>query len=444
MLKNNSLYKNNLKSLNTSYSGFYFVKKCLILHQNNHKTKTTITLESFNLQDYIYDLPASKIAQQPLAKRDDAKLLVYQHQTIKDYIFHQIPDLLPVDSFLFFNNTKVIPARLFFTKPTGATIEIFLLEAKEPSNIVAVAMEAKKRCVWECMIGNRKRFKEPLHQDLIIDNQNTHLQVNLLEEDKNEVEFTWDNDTISFAEILHYLGKLPLPPYIKREAQEADEERYQTVFAEKEGAVAAPTASLHFTEDVLRKLQEKGVFYDFLTLHVGAGTFQPVKETDDFRNHTMHAEQIVVSRKNIENILQNLDKTIVAVGTTGMRTLESIYWFGAKIIDQNATDTTIWVEKLLPYSISSPASPKEALEAILDLMQKNNLEELRGQTEIFIFPSYTFKICKGLITNFHMPETTLILLVASFMGQDWRKVYEHALANEYRFLSYGDSSLLLP
>jgi S-adenosylmethionine:tRNA ribosyltransferase-isomerase len=399
-------------------------------------------LESFNLQDYIYDLPTHKIAQQPLAKRDDAKLLVYQHEAIKDYIFHQIPDLLPADSFLFFNNTKVIPARLFFTKPTGATIEIFLLEAKEPSNIVAITMEAKNQCVWECMIGNKKRFKEPLLQELKIENQTIHLQVTLLHE--NEVEFTWDNDAVSFAEILHHLGKLPLPPYIKREAQEADEERYQTVFAEKEGAVAAPTASLHFTEEVLDKLQVKGILYDFLTLHVGAGTFQPVKETDDFRNHTMHAEQIVVSRKNIENILQNLDKTIVAVGTTGMRTLESIYWFGAKIVAQNITDTTIRVEKLLPYSISSPVSPKEALEAILDLMQKNHLEELRGQTEIFIFPSYTFKICKGLITNFHMPETTLILLVASFIGQDWRTVYEHALANEYRFLSYGDSSLLLP
>lgn len=398
-------------------------------------------MESFNLQDYIYDLPTHKIAQQPLAKRDDAKLLVYQHETIKDYNFHQIPDLLPADSFLFFNNTKVIPARLFFTKPTGATIEIFLLEAKEPSNIVAITMEAKKRCVWNCMIGNRKRFKEALHQELTIENQTLHLQVNLLEE--NEVEFVWDNDAISFAEILDHLGKLPLPPYIKREAQESDEERYQTVFAEKEGAVAAPTASLHFTEEVLEKLKAKGIFYDFLTLHVGAGTFQPVKETDDFRNHTMHAEQIVVSKKNIGNILQNLDKTIVAVGTTGMRTLESIYWFGAKIIDQNITETTIRVEKLLPYSIQSPASPKEALEAILDLMQKNNLEELRGQTEIFIFPSYRFKICKGLITNFHMPETTLILLVASFMGQNWRKVYEHALNNEYRFLSYGDSSLLL-
>jgi S-adenosylmethionine:tRNA ribosyltransferase-isomerase len=399
-------------------------------------------LNAFNLQDYHYDLPTDKIAQEPLAKRDEAKLLVYRKGLITDHIFHQLPNLLPADSFLFFNNTKVIPARLFFTKPTGAVIEILLLEAKEPSPIVTITMEATKRCVWECMIGNKKRFKETLHQKITIGQQELHLKVELLQE--NEVVFTWDNEHISFAEILHHLGKLPLPPYIKREVQEADKERYQTVFAEKEGAVAAPTASLHFTEKVLENLLQKQIKYDFLTLHVGAGTFQPIKETDDFRNHTMHAEQIVVSRENIKNILQNLDKTIVAVGTTSMRTLESIYWFGAKIIRQNTKETSIIVEKLLPYNLQSPPSPQEALQAILDVMQENNLEEIRGYTEIFIFPGYTFKICKGIITNFHMPETTLILLIASFVGKDWREIYEHALANDYRFLSYGDSSLLLP
>jgi len=401
-------------------------------------------LESFNLLDYHYELPASKIAQQPLTKRDESKLLVYQNQSIKDYTFHQISELLPPNSFLFFNNTKVIPARLFFVKPTGATIEIFLLEAKSPSNIVAVTMQARKSCIWDCMIGNRKRFKEPLEQVLEIESQKLTLKISLVAENMNEVEFVWDNEQVSFAEILHHLGKLPLPPYIKRAAGETDEERYQTVFAEKEGAVAAPTASLHFTEEVLSKMLEKGIQYDFLTLHVGAGTFQPVKEMEDFRNHTMHAEQLVVSRQNIENILQNLDKTMIPVGTTAMRTLESLYWFGAKILQEKNPEPLIRVEKLLPYTLPSPAGVQEALEAILKLMDTHQTDELKGHTEIFIFPGYQFRICKGLVTNFHMPETTLILLVASFVGENWRKIYEHALGNEYRFLSYGDSSLLLP
>ncbi len=393
------------------------------------------------LSDYHYHLPKERIAQEPLPKRDLAKLLVYQEGKITDTIFHQIPNYLPESSFLVFNNTKVIPARLILQKPTGAIIEIFLLEPVQPSYLVAVAMEARKTCSWTCLVGNKKRFKEPLELPLLISGENIHLHISLLGE--QEVCFTWDNENISFAEILHQLGQIPLPPYIKRQTQKEDEERYQTVFAEKEGAVAAPTASLHFTEEVLEEITLKGVQKDFLTLHVGAGTFQPVKD-EDFTKHTMHSEQIIVSLTNIENLLHHLSQNIIAVGTTAMRTLETLYWFGAKIMQQKSPELRISVEKLLPYELQNPPSAQAALEAIRDLMRANNLEEIRGETEIFIFPSYQFRVCKGLITNFHLPQTTLILLVAAFVGEDWRKIYEHALENNYRFLSYGDSSLLIP
>lgn len=393
------------------------------------------------LSDYSYHLPQDRIAQEPLPQRDRAKLLVYRRGQIQDFIFRQIPDLLPSDSFLVFNNTRVIPARLLLQKPTGATIEIFLLEPRQPSRIVSVAMEARKTCTWTCLIGNKKRFKEDLQLHLHIGGRDISLKVSLINE--QEVCFTWSDERVSFAEILHHLGKIPLPPYIKRQAQQEDEVRYQTVFAEKEGAVAAPTASLHFTQEILEEIARRGIQKDFLTLHVGAGTFQPVKE-EDFRKHTMHAEQVVVSLENIENLLENLNKNIVAVGTTAMRTLESLYWFGAKVLQQKTQEPRIWVEKLLPYEMRNLPSAEAALEAIRNLMRANRLNEIRGETEIFIFPSYSFKICKSLITNFHLPQTTLILLVAAFVGEDWQKIYEHALSNEYRFLSYGDSSLLMP
>lgn len=392
------------------------------------------------LSDYHYDLPASRIAQEPLPQRDTAKLLFYDKGQIEDFLFYQIADLLPTNSLLMFNNTKVIPARVLLQKPTGAIVEIFLLEPIQPSPIVAVAMEARSSCSWSCLIGNKKRFKEPFRLYLQIAQEEVTL--NIEQSGEQEVTFSWENERVSFAEILHHLGKIPLPPYIKREAQKEDEERYQTIFAQKEGAVAAPTASLHFTEEVMEKISQKGIKKDFLTLHVGAGTFQPIKE-DNFRKHTMHSEKIIVSLSNIENLLNNLSQNIIAVGTTAMRTLETLYWFGAKILQQKSPKTRIFVEKLLPYELQNPPSAREALEAVKKLMLTNNLQEIQGETEIFIYPSYEFKICKGLITNFHLPATTLILLVAAFVGEDWRKIYQHALDNQYRFLSYGDSSLLL-
>lgn len=393
------------------------------------------------LSDYHYDLPADRIAQEPLPQRDRAKLLFYNRGTIEDFSFYQIPELLPADSFLVFNNTKVIPARLLLQKTTGAVIEIFLLEPIRPFSAVTMAMQARQTCTWSCLIGNKKRFKEPFLLNLLLGKEDLRLKVELVGE--QEVCFSWENSRVSFAEILYFLGKIPLPPYIKRNTQKEDTERYQTIFAEKEGAVAAPTASLHFTEEVLNRIAQKSIKKDFLTLHVGAGTFQPVKE-EDFRKHTMHSEQIIVSLSNIENLLNNLSQNIIAVGTTAMRTLETLYWFGAKILQQKPQQTRIFVEKLLPYELKNPPSAKEALEAVKELMLANNLEEIQGETEIFIFPPYPFKICKGLITNFHLPATTLILLVAAFVGKDWRNIYRHALENKYRFLSYGDTSLLLP
>ncbi|MCS6794958.1 MAG: S-adenosylmethionine:tRNA ribosyltransferase-isomerase [Raineya sp.] len=399
------------------------------------------------LSDFDYPLPPERIAQEPLPYRDHAKLLFYNKGNISDHIFYELPQILPQDSFLVFNNTKVIPARLLLQKKSGAWIEIFLLEPLHPSTLVATAMQARKQCVWECMIGNKKRFKEPIFTEIQIQKQPILLKVSLQAE--NQVVFEWDNENISFAEILEQLGKIPLPPYIKREANPQDKERYQTIFAQKEGAVAAPTASLHFTEKTFQDLQLKSIPYDFLTLHVGAGTFQPIKVAN-FQEHTMHSERLMVSLSNIENLINNIHKTIISVGTTSMRTLESLYWFGTEILLRKAqkqeVSPILQVKQNTPYEIPTSKHPplQEALQAIYALMQEHQLNELQGSTEIYIYPSYNFKVCKGLITNFHMPQTTLILLIAAFVGEDWRKIYQHALQNDYRFLSYGDSSLLLP
>ncbi|WP_448530110.1 S-adenosylmethionine:tRNA ribosyltransferase-isomerase [Raineya sp.] len=395
------------------------------------------------LSDFDYHLPAERIAQEPLPQRDHAKLLFYNKGTISDHIFYELPQILPQDSFLVFNDTKVIPARLLLQKSSGAWIEIFLLEPLLPSRIVASAMQARKQCVWECMIGNKKRFKEPIWYEFTLKNEPIQLKATL--QNETQVLFEWNNEHISFAEIIEQLGKIPLPPYIKREVSEKDKERYQTIFAQKEGAVAAPTASLHFTEGVFENLKNQSISYDFLTLHVGAGTFQPIKVAN-FQDHTMHAERLLVSLQNIENLINNVHKTIIPVGTTSMRTLESLYWFGAEIALGRQNSPILQVKQQIPYEIPASKQPSlsEALQAIKELLQKHKLTELQGSTEIFIYPRYQFKVCKGLITNFHLPQTTLVLLIAAFVGEDWRKIYNHALQHNYRFLSYGDSSLLLP
>ena len=409
-------------------------------------------MQNIKLSDYTYDLPDERIAKFPLSKRDESKLLVYQRGEISHTVFKNITDYLPKNSLLVFNNTKVIPARIYFQKSTGAVIQLFLLHPIIPTSVINLAMEVTNSCVWECMIGNKKRWKKGdiLSQILMIDNQEIEVKAEIFDEEKNLIKLSWEkvetgnfiivNNTLKFVDLIQFLGQIPLPPYLNREAETADYETYQTVYSEKKGAVAAPTAGLHFTQKVLQNLEKQGIKQEFLTLHVGAGTFQPIK-VENIIEHKMHNEQVVFTKKNIENLLANLGN-IIPVGTTSMRTLESIYWYGVKFL--KGDNNPLLIEKLYPYQHENLPSTEESLKAILKEMEKNNVEEITAETEIFIFPSYQFKLCKGIITNYHQPESTLILLIAALIGEDWRKVYKEAITKDYRFLSYGDSSLLLP
>jgi S-adenosylmethionine:tRNA ribosyltransferase-isomerase len=389
-----------------------------------------------NINDYRYDLPQERIALYPLPDRDESQLLVYERGRISHSRFKNLTDFLPGNSFLFFNDTKVIPARIHFRKETGADIEIFLLTPVDPSPILAITMQTSETCTWKCTIGNLKRWtantklSKPIREGM--------LEASLLDRQEGLVQFRWAGKK-SFAEVIDQLGETPLPPYLKRKAERADRERYQTVYSHYEGAVAAPTAGLHFTGNVFDLLAQKGIGHDFLTLHVSAGTFQPVK-TENAEEHSMHPEQVVITSKNLDNLL-GPDKFIIPVGTTSLRTLESIYWFGVKILKDKKAGFRI--NQNDPYSISgSLPSTHEAIHAVKHYMADNRLENLLGETSIFIKPGYRFKVCGGLITNFHQPGSTLMLLVAAFVGDDWKKIYNEAMANNYRFLSFGDSSLL--
>jgi S-adenosylmethionine:tRNA ribosyltransferase-isomerase len=394
---------------------------------------------NLSLSDYTYTLPADRIAQYPLKNRDEANLLFYKSGQIEHKKFTALPDLLPQNSLLVFNNTKVISARLHFQKESGAMIELFLLNPVQPSSLLIDAMQAHSKCVWKCTIGNLKRWTGGSLKKRLAD---IILEATLLDREKGLVEFSWDDKNISFATIIDLSGETPLPPYLKRKSETSDKTRYQTIYSKHEGAVAAPTAGLHFTEKVFDELKQKGIETDFVTLHVSAGTFQPIK-TENAAEHTMHSEQIVVQKKNIENLLLQRDKFIVPVGTTSMRTLESLYWFGAKLI-LNPNEEFI-IEQTDPYIYTAPApSKEEALHAVLKKMQEENIEQLTGTSKIYIYPGYDFKICNALVTNFHQPGSTLILLVAAFIGDNWRNIYDEALKKNYRFLSYGDSSLLVP
>jgi S-adenosylmethionine:tRNA ribosyltransferase-isomerase len=429
-------------------------------------------MQNIKLSNYTYDLPDERIAKFPLSKRDESKLLIYQKGGISHSVFKNITDYLPKNSLLVFNNTKVIPARIHFQKPTGAIIQLFLLHPIAPTSVINLAMEVTNWCVWECMIGNRKRWKEGdiLRQIIRVENQEIEVKAEIEDPEKNHVKLSWttlsneiegsSNELMSesgiekrilnlehkgsespkFVDLIQILGTIPLPPYLNRETEVSDTETYQTVYSEKKGAVAAPTAGLHFTQEVLQNLKNQGFKQDFLTLHVGAGTFQPIK-VENIIEHKMHNEQVIFTRKNIKNLLENLGN-IIPVGTTSMRTLESIYWFGVKFL--KGDDLPLLIEKLYPYQHEILPSVEESLEAILKEMKEKNVEEITAETEIFIFPGYKFKICKGIITNYHQPESTLILLIAALIGENWRKVYSEAMSNDYRFLSYGDSSLLLP
>lgn len=397
--------------------------------------------DSPDLEIINYPLPDEKIAKHPLADRADSKLLAYQKGSISDHSFKDISNFIDNRTTLCFNNTKVIPARLFFQKETGAQIEVFLLKPIAPSSIMSVVMEESKAVIWQCMIGNFKRWKDDqvLSAVLSKNGESIKLQANIVDRNAKQIAFTWNNPSYSFAEIVELAGEVPLPPYLNRDPEPEDKPRYQTVYSEEEGAVAAPTAGLHFTGNILEELKKKGVTETFLTLHVSAGTFQPIK-VDDARDHPMHSEQIEVDLKAIAQVIEA--KHVIAVGTTSMRTLESLYWFGVRLSQGNEAFS---VDKLEIYQKGeSLPSRTEAFQEILDWMNTKNLTKLTGNTEIFIMPGYEFKVCDGLITNFHQPGSTLLLLVSAFIGEDWQTLYDHALSNDYRFLSYGDSSILLP
>ncbi len=399
-------------------------------------------LTPINLSDYVYDLPEERIAKYPLEKRDLSKLLFYKQGAIHHQGFKDIVDLIPKGSTLAFNNTRVIPARMIFYKDTGAQIEIFLLKPVAPSNILSLVMEERAIVQWECMIGNFKKWKhgQILRRVLEDEEKKVEVSVEVTDEDTKTVQFSWQDPDYSFAEIVELAGKVPLPPYLNREPEADDKPRYQTVYSEKEGAVAAPTAGLHFTPEILEQLKQHEVKETFFTLHVSAGTFQPIK-TDNVIEHPMHSEQLVVPIESIQDIITSENK-VIAVGTTSMRTLESLYWFGNRLLNGNENFA---IDKLEPYEQTGQLPDrKTAFQAIVDWMRNHNLRQIVGSTEIFIFPGYTFRVCDGLVTNFHQPGSTLMLLVGALIGEDWKKVYQSALDNNYRFLSYGDSSLLLP
>jgi len=393
------------------------------------------TQSVISISDYTYKLPEDRIALHPVAQRDQSKLLVYRNASIAHTTFSELSAFIPVDSILFFNNTKVIPARLLFKKDTGAAIELFLLDPVWPSKIVALAMTAKQKSRWHCTIGNLKRWKE--NSKLKIIDNDLILEATLVDIEKKIVEFDWTTP-ITFSEVVNRIGSVPLPPYIRRNVETGDHDRYQTVYSTEDGAVAAPTAGLHFTPRVFNSLREKDISVNYLTLHVSAGTFQPVK-VHNALEHAMHEEQIVVTRENIEGLLT--DKTTIAVGTTSLRTMESLYWYGVKLLSDPKSDFLVKQED--PYQLK-PVRRTDALKAVLKKMDNENTDQLLGETSIFILPGYVFRTCDALITNFHQPGSTLMLLVAAFVGDEWRRIYNTALENNYRFLSYGDSSILFP
>ncbi len=391
--------------------------------------------QSILIKDYTYELPADRIAQYPLEQRDQSRLLVYQNGVIEHKNFAQITSLLPAKSTLFFNDTKVIPARLYFQKETGATIELFLLSPVVPTTLVQHAMETTRTTQWLCAIGNLKRW--PRNTTLSKKSGELTIYASLVNREQGLVEFAWQPESKSFAEVITQIGLTPLPPYLNRKAEIADQSTYQTVYSHHQGAVAAPTAGLHFTKTILEELHAKNYATVFLTLHVSAGTFQPVK-VENAAEHTMHKEQIVITRKNLLALLKT--KSTIAVGTTSLRTLESLYWYGVKLSINPEAEFKIHQQD--PYELPSEYSKKNAFEQVLKALDLKNADSLTGETAIYIMPGYHFKVVDVLITNFHQPGSTLMLLVAAFVGADWKKIYTEALENNYRFLSYGDSSIL--
>lgn len=417
------------------------------------------------ISDYNYDLPDERIAKFPIAQRDHSKLLVYKHGEVSDDVFHHLPTYLPQGALMIFNNTKVIQARLHFRKETGALIEVFLMEPAEPTDY-ELMFQTTGHCSWLCMIGNLKKWKEgSLKRDFEIKGNKLTLSATMRRGDalgseaqkmvakgggtNYWIDFDWDNDKVSFAEILEAVGELPIPPYLNRKTEESDKTTYQTVYSKIKGSVAAPTAGLHFTDAVLKDLDAHGIDREEVTLHVGAGTFKPVKSLE-IEGHQMHTEYIVVHRRSLEKLIKH-ECRVIAVGTTSVRTIESLYYMGVHLLKYpEANEEDLHVKQWDPYELSEDGNlvdgitPMQAIQAIIDYLDRNGLEALHSSTQIIIAPGYQYKIVKMLVTNFHQPQSTLLLLVSAFLKGDWKKVYDYALSHDFRFLSYGDSSLLIP
>ena len=395
------------------------------------------------IEQYNYNLPEDRIAKHPLAERDQSKLLVYKNSQIIDEQFSSIIDYLPSDSLMIYNNTKVIQARLHFKKSTGAQIEIFCLDPNYPHDYAQI-LQTTSKCSWNCLVGNAKKWKEgELISQIQIKDDTIVLTAKKLKSmgGIHTIEFEWNNSQYTFADLLENIGELPIPPYLNRETEEEDNERYQTLYSKIKGSVAAPTAGLHFTETVLNNIKNKGIEIEEVTLHVGAGTFKPVK-SDLIEDHEMHSEYISVNKKTIQKILSHRGN-IIAVGTTSVRTLESLYYIGVNL-EKDPGIKGLKVNQWQPYTVEGNTISKEkALQNIINYLETNSFENLIADTQILIAPGYSFKIVTGIVTNFHQPQSTLLLLVSAFVNGNWEVIYNHALTHEYRFLSYGDSSLLL-
>ncbi|MDY5091318.1 MAG: S-adenosylmethionine:tRNA ribosyltransferase-isomerase [Prevotella sp.] len=403
--------------------------------------------KNIHITDYNYELPDERIAKFPLKERDHSKLLIYRHGEVSEDVFYHLPALLPQGALMVFNNTKVIQARMHFRKDTGALIEVFLLEPFAPADYEQM-FQTTGHCSWLCIVGNMKKWKSGV-LSRTFDVKGTPLTLSV--ERKGEkgtsqmIDFTWDADNISFAEILDAVGELPIPPYLNRKTEESDKTTYQTVYSKIKGSVAAPTAGLHFTPKVLADLDASGIDREEVTLHVGAGTFKPVK-SNTIGEHEMHTEYICVHRQTLEKLLKH-GASAIAVGTTSVRTLESLYYIGLKLhANPSLDEAELHVMQWEPYNVKKDAeiSAAEALQCVLDFLDRNGLTTLHSSTQIIIAPGYEYKIVKMLVTNFHQPQSTLLLLVSAFLHGDWKKVYNYALAHDFRFLSYGDSSLLIP
>ena len=400
--------------------------------------------QQISIEDYNYSLPDERIAKFPLPKRDESKLLLYRDGKVSESVFKHITDYLPEGSLMVFNNTRVIQARLLFQRATGAQIEVFCLDPAAPHDYELIFQQTEA-CNWNCLIGNAKKWKEPvLSREITVAGQTVRLSAEKVQSygETHQVRFSWDGG-FSFAEVLDAAGELPIPPYLHRKTEESDLKTYQTVYSKIKGSVAAPTAGLHFTPEVLADLDAKGFGREELTLHVGAGTFKPVK-SETIEGHEMHTEYISVRRSTIERVMLNFGK-IIAVGTTSVRTLESLYYIGVTLATHpDATSEELVVRQWMPYEdANNRLTPTEALQNILDYLDKHQLNTLITATQIIIAPGYEFKVVKGIVTNFHQPKSTLLLLISAFVKGDWKNIYDYALGHDFRFLSYGDSSLLL-